>query len=687
MTSHNLENIHGLRDATRAGAGVYWDFASGRAKVGRVWQQECPAKLRAELMRDCTEEELQACREATGIDRVQAASSGDTPICLVIIGPSGAGKSMALKKAAELFQIDLSKFAHVDGDDMRSCHKAWKECIVDDQSTGYLDAYDIYISNKTNKDLKKRYSKECLKARQNVIFPWTNIEEAALELMKEQGYRIYVLGLLISCAESDCRQKNRAETNGRWADTPAKKWLVTVEHLAKMCEPSSSEKALVYDSTDVLNMRLVYSRGISGVDDPADLSATIEKLKTDMSYEQKTTKDAEGHAWCEGLSLMGYYKRPGTIASSGSSLLGACCIREGNSRLAGEVKAVLADSAAEVSELRLELTMVSGFSFKCLFAVKGCALHLPGEKPGKEGEQIGKFNPVSCSIVWDKGSPFGPETWEQVRKLNGKSIERSVKDDLPLMQALAVDGNSTLDFSAQPFRTMTDKEWAGALEACCVTGEKAAPSREKPKALIVMAPSAGGKTTVVTRLAGSFGIEIEKSVRADGAIFRDFHQQYALLCENGVTNGGIWFNAWPAAKSIVQKAKKLVLKDALEKKQDLVISDTGAEVESIEKLTSMLKKGGYLICLVGIYADPQAILQRGIAREIGEGKRYNRSIPKLRQTFEHFGAAISMIDGPFKIVQNAHGQEPAVKLEGTGYNGAAVPQDVQKVLDDLVGNL
>merc|ERR1712050_189062 len=178
-----------------------------------------------------------------------------------------------------MFGLDLSKFAHVDGDDMRSCHTAWKTIVAEDLVNGYLDAYDIYISNKGNKDLKKKYSKECLKARKNVIFPWTNIEQAALDLIKEMGYKVYILGLLISCAESDCRQKNRAEMNGRWADTPEKKWLVTVEHMSTLCQPEHSAKVLVFESTDVLNMRLVHTRWIDSLEDAADLENTINKLK------------------------------------------------------------------------------------------------------------------------------------------------------------------------------------------------------------------------------------------------------------------------------------------------------------------------------------------------------------------------------------------------------------------------
>jgi len=348
------------------------------------------------------------------------------------------------------------------------------------------------------------------------------------------------------------------------------------------------------------------------------------------------------------------------------------------------VDVTLEDYTDEIAHVRIDPLPSSGF--KCVFAVSTCTLHEPGDKPGELGKQLGCFRPVELTIEWSRSAPWGEQVWKLSLKIKGHSIKTAIREDAALMTALS-QGTSVLDFCAGPFRNLTDEEWSDALEACCVTGPDSAASQQAPKALIVMAPSAGGKTTVVTKLADSYGIDIKRSVRADGAIFRDFHKQYALVCENGVANDGLWFNAWPAAKKIVQTAKKSVLKKAMEKKQDLVISDTGSEVEGLQKLKSLLKEGGYLVCLVGIYADPQAILKRGIAREIGEGKRYNRSIEKLKATFEHFEPAISLIDGPYKIVMNAQGQPPSVKLEGNGYNGRPVPPTVAKALAALGANL
>ncbi|CAL1147712.1 unnamed protein product [Cladocopium goreaui] len=173
-----------------------------------------------------------------------------------------------------------------------------------------------------------------------------------------------------------------------------------------------------------------------------------------------------------------------------------------------------------------------------------------------------------------------------------------------------------------------------------------------------MAPSAGGKTTVLSHLADAFGVSLSTCAKCDGAIFRDFHDQYRLICENGVANHGLWYNAWPAAKSVVQRAKKEVLRLAMARKQELVVSETGAELENLTSLVAELQKNGYKVSLLGIFADPRSIMERGIAREIIDGKLYNRSLKKLKATFQNFGKAIALVDGSFKIVH------PGIRKQG-----------------------
>mmetsp|Transcript_93548 Transcript_93548/g.243670 ORF Transcript_93548/g.243670 Transcript_93548/m.243670 type:complete len:107 (-) Transcript_93548:85-405(-) len=75
---------------------------------------------------------------------------------------------------------------------------------------------------------------------------------------------------------------------------------------------------------------------------------------------------------------------------------------------------------------------------------------------------------------------------------------------------------------------------------------------------------------------------------------------------------------------------------------------------------------GYTVHFCGVFAAPREIIARGVAREVGEGKRYNRSEKKLCQTFDAFAPAARAANGKFCIVRNSSGRSPEVYMEGRG---------------------
>ncbi|CAJ1397122.1 unnamed protein product [Effrenium voratum] len=466
----DLSAIRSLRGAVRCGPGVRWDFATRQALPGRVWHPEFPDA--AALSRDMSEDELRAVRQAARLDAVPAVEAPERPAVLVIIGPSGAGKTMIAPLAAEKFGLDFDCFAEVDGDQMRGCHNVWRQHVVEDHENGYFDAYEVYTSNKKNKGLKVQYLTELLKARKNVIYPDTHVKDEDLALMKEQGYQIYTLALLISRAESDCRQRNRAEETGRWSGTPMKKWLATMADVLKMCDVA--DQVLAYDSTDVLSPRLVLARGLPGVVSLDELRPSVEALKADASWKPL---QREGHAWCETLSLVGRYRR-----------------EDG-----GVVEVTVLDPCQEVTEVQLNPPPAE--TFRCVFSAKTCCLHLPG---APVGEKLARLEVTTQRLLWDSGP------WRLEEKLPG-SICRGVREDARLLSALDLGGGQILDFCAGPFRALLETDWSAAKEAC-LTGSWG------PKALLVMSPSAGGKTTVVSRLLGSFGISSSAAKEGDDVL-------------------------------------------------------------------------------------------------------------------------------------------------------------------------
>eukprot|EP00928_Gymnodinium_smaydae_P057629 TRINITY_DN40848_c0_g1_i1.p1 TRINITY_DN40848_c0_g1~~TRINITY_DN40848_c0_g1_i1.p1 ORF type:complete len:379 (+),score=72.17 TRINITY_DN40848_c0_g1_i1:49-1185(+) len=353
------------------------------------------------------------------------------------------------------------------------------------------------------------------------------------------------------------------------------------------------------------------------------------------------------HKWCESMSLAGRYTRKGGDGSM--------------------VSLTLESYTAEETSVSLE-PEPAGFQ-GCLFSLKTGKLHAKGED-GAVGEELASINHIGGLISWVAAAPWGEETWEFAEKVPEHSLTIRISEDEALLAALS-DAGDPIDFTASPFRKLTEAEWQGALAACRVIGSSAAPAREAPKALYVMAPSAGGKTSVCTKFAASYGINLDEAVRADGAMFREYHKQYDLVCENGKANNGLWYNAWSAAKKVVQNSKKDVIRQAVENKQDLVISDTGSDTAAS---AAKLMADGYSTHVLGIHADPKEICARGVARELGEGKRYNRNLKKIVQTFDMFAPAIQAINGEYKIVLNSTGREPVAQLEGTGCSGGDLPE-------------
>ncbi|CAE8669401.1 unnamed protein product, partial [Polarella glacialis] len=174
---------------------------------------------------------------------------------------------------------------------------------------------------------------------------------------------------------------------------------------------------------------------------------------------------------------------------------------------------------------------------------------------------------------------FNQPSLEQVGHIAGKSLS------VPLDQA-ALGG---IDVLHEAMRPLTEEEFELAAHAARASGPQEAPRREKPKALFVIAPSGGGKTTVLRTHAARFDMNPAEAVLIDSAVFRDFHAQYKAFVDNGLSNQGIWFRAWPAAKDVLVKAKKRILVAASEAKKDLLISDTGSDAQKLADAIVKLK--------------------------------------------------------------------------------------------------
>lgn len=87
-----------------------------------------------------------------------------------------------------------------------------------------------------------------------------------------------------------------------------------------------------------------------------------------------------------------------------------------------------------------------------------------------------------------------------------------------------------------------------------------------------------------------------------------------------------------------------------------------------------LEKTGYTVHVLCVVANPHDVIERGVARELNEGKRYNRDVNKLCQTFDAFGPAIAAANGEYKVVGNSEErcQYPQCNLRWSGFGSAAL---------------
>eukprot|EP00429_Kryptoperidinium_foliaceum_P102973 CAMPEP_0176256110 /NCGR_PEP_ID=MMETSP0121_2-20121125/37377_1 /TAXON_ID=160619 /ORGANISM="Kryptoperidinium foliaceum, Strain CCMP 1326" /LENGTH=326 /DNA_ID=CAMNT_0017595937 /DNA_START=35 /DNA_END=1015 /DNA_ORIENTATION=+ len=261
-----LSAIQNMRQAVdSAGANVYWDFKAQHARPGRIWQDHVPDEWRSELERDYTPEEMQAARDLTGIDKATPVPDDVRPRCVFLLGPPGAGKSTCLPRAAVVLNVTLDNSVTIDGDDLRSCHAAWVKRIDSDPVNGYSDSFQVFKKAQRRwrgefDTLKIQLTTEAQKQRKNVIICDTKANKQVLENFRSMNYEVIVIGLLISQKESDARNRNRGQEIGRFGDASPKAWHVCMDALKWLTQPEHSDRVVVFDTTDLSNPKVVFSR-------------------------------------------------------------------------------------------------------------------------------------------------------------------------------------------------------------------------------------------------------------------------------------------------------------------------------------------------------------------------------------------------------------------------------------------
>eukprot|EP00755_Sulcionema_specki_P014347 Sspe_Gene.56412::Locus_31034_Transcript_2_3_Confidence_0.333_Length_1554::g.56412::m.56412 len=320
-----LSCIQGLHACVQHPCGnIYWDFKSERCLPGRVWQDTMPPEVREKVDRDFTPEEVQTIEDTIHLHSAPSNPDDIPPRAIFVIGPAAAGKSAVRHKTEDILQIKLEDYVEVDGDEFRKAHKGWIGVLNGDPTTGYRDALNILLPY--TRKLKKRILSDAMSQRKNIILPSTgsNFEKLVKEVdsVRAQGYRVDVIGLVVSYTEARARALNRAHENGRWNDGTWEKWEAAMHAIKHFMDPSRSDWCIVFDNEDFTKPSTIYTRTHSA---PFVESVMAEYRRRDLETLEEERREAteskmhrvEGIARAAGEEFMEIQKRLAAKSSGG----------------------------------------------------------------------------------------------------------------------------------------------------------------------------------------------------------------------------------------------------------------------------------------------------------------------------------------------------------------------------------
>ena len=118
---------------------------------------------------------------------------------------------------------------------------------------------------------------------------------------------------------------------------------------------------------------------------------------------------------------------------------------------------------------------------------------------------------------------------------------------------------------------------------------------------------------------------LQNAVVIDGTEFREVHSGFQSVALHGQENGVLHADAWPVFKASALEAsgakltlKRRLLNSALEKRQNIVYPDTCNNPKRLTTLIEEVKKAGYRMHAVCLWAPLSVTRSRGEERSVRE---------------------------------------------------------------------
>jgi hypothetical protein len=138
----------------------------------------------------------------------------------------------------------------------------------------------------------------------------------------------------------------------------------------------------------------------------------------------------------------------------------------------------------------------------------------------------------------------------------------------------------------------------------------------QPTAVILIGAGGAGKTSLLKRLPSYIpGFTTTDYFLNDGDYLRRYHRGFQRSCQD--TRIG-YIGGWCTVKPHIRDAKALLLEQAVNDRQNVLIP-TGQHAPQYVK---MMTEAGYKVHIIGVYADCETIMKRGVIRGHETGREY-----------------------------------------------------------------
>jgi len=572
----------------------------------------------------------------------------------IILGPSAAGKSWLVHDSGGKVRLPPGAL-HVDGAYLRDCSKTWADTKAWAKRLG-LAGFSNYFSDYAQRPsgaLKNDIIAQAVQQGTNLIITDTASDFKKLcelaDLLTSTGYDLHWIAVFACKSKCEARGRTREVDEGkRYSSTNWKKIVQAILDMQKRLGSNGINSHIqIINNTDGQSEELILMPQWELATYLCEDGGPAPEVPVAWTHQEAPTK------WCEAMSIAGCY---------------ATGLSEDK---ASNVAVSLSDYSAKVSHVIFQPQVAS--SIRCEFHVESSSFFAINDQ-GFGVLDLGKFNHIQRCIEWNESAPWGQQAWKLMCKIDGHSVSVAITEDEHLLKSLTTSDGAVLNFSRGGLEAFTAAEVTAAQHAVRVLGPKIASAHLTPKALVILAPSAGGKTSMCQWVAPKFGMDLTDVVWIDGSILRSQHEQFRCVVANGASNAGVWHCAWQSIKNSEKAVKHQIFKLALKQSQDIIYPDTGNNVKELLDIIQQLKTAGYFVSVVCLYAPPMEIMTRGIRREVQEGKCYNRNVDKIQQSWKALEPSIQAANGYFKVVHNRTGMKPLVISEGRCFDGCVVPR-------------